>query len=42
MDRIGRTKVVNPGAFLSGGYALLYCNPEIGNFPDAALLTLEG
>lgn len=37
-DRIGRTKVLNGGAFLAGGYALLSLNPETGNTPSGIIL----
>ncbi len=41
MDRIGRTKVLNPGAFLAGGYVLLTLNPDLDNLPDAYLSALD-
>ena len=41
MDRIGRTKVLNPGAFLAGGYAVMTLNPELDNLPDAGLFSLD-
>ena len=41
VDRVGRTKVLNPGAFMSGGYALLALNPALDNAPEALLMSLE-
>jgi Icc-related predicted phosphoesterase len=41
-DSLGRTRVFNPGAFLSGCYALLGLNPDADNEPAVSLRRLAG